>query len=184
MATKPSTPARRARARRDPAIFAAPPRVKGDRKSTIRNLSLRSLGRVYPIGGAVDGSTPWGFGMDQTGTFTLPVRDVSGKLVEILGDESHLQQVGVSCVLDGVVYMVAGVDHDGEGLYTLTFEDETSWRMKLFSSYRSASRARTTRFGFILSFIDEASRKPYARIRSFIPEVDDKQPIRKAKRRP
>jgi hypothetical protein len=79
-----------------------------------------------------------------------------------------------------VVYCVSGVDHDGEGLYTLTLEDEVSWQLKLFSSFRSASRARTTRYGFIQSFVDEASRKPLPKIRSFIPEVDDKQPIRKA----
>lgn len=181
MASK-STPARRARARRDPTIFKAPPQIKGDRKSSIQNLHLRARGRAYPISANVEGNTPWSLGMDQTGTFQLPIRDPSDHLIAILDDEAHLQQDGVTVVLDGIVYVVSGVDSDGEGLYLLTLEDEVSWRLKLFTSYKSASRARTTRFGFIQGFVDEAGRKPFPRLRSFIPEVDDKQPIRKAKK--
>jgi len=78
-----------------------------------------------------------------------------------------------------VIYCVTGIDFDGEGLYTLTVEDETAWRLKQFSKFRSASRARTTRFGFLQTLVDEASRKPLARMRSWIPEVDDKQNVRK-----
>jgi hypothetical protein len=175
-----ATPAQRARARRDPAIFQPPPVPKGDRMSSVRNLHLVARGRAYPIGSNIEGDTPWSHGMDQTGTVALPVRDPSARLVAILDDEAHLQQEGVRVTINGVVYCVSGVDHDGEGLYTLTLEDEVSWQLKLFSSFRSASRARTTRYGFIQSFVDEASRKPLPKIRSFIPEVDDKQPIRKA----
>lgn len=182
MAAKKDTPAKRARARRDPAIFRPPPRVKGDRTSSVRNLSLRARGRVYPIGDNVEGDTPWSLGMDQAGTVTIPVRDPSHRIRDVLDDEAHLQQNGVRVTVDGIVYCVSGIDHDGEGLYSLTVEDETAWQLKLFSSFKSASRARTTRYGFIQSLVDEASRKPLARIRSFIPEVDDKQPIRKAKK--
>lgn len=183
MAAAKATPAQRARARRDPAIFQAPPRIV-DRKGAVRKLALRARGRTYPVGANVEGDTPWSLGMDQAGQLTLPIRDLSGRLVDVLDDESHLQQDGVRCTIDGVVYVVVGFDHDGERLYTLTLEDEVAWRLKQFSSFRSASRARTTRFGFIQGFVDEASRRPMARMRSFIPEVDDKQPIRKPKKDP
>lgn len=176
---KKTTPAQRAKARRDPAIFQPPPRVKGDRTSSVRNLSLRARGRVYPIGENLEGNTPWSLGMDQTGTVSLPIRDPDGRLVDVLDDEAHLQQTGVRCIIDNIVYVVSGFDHDGSGLYTLTLEDEVSWQLKLFSKFKTASRARTTRFGFIQGFVDEASRAPQARIRSFIPEIDDKQPIRR-----
>ena len=180
---KHSTPAKRARARRDPAVAQPPPRIKGDRTSAVRTLSLVARGRRYPIGLNLEGDTPWGYGMDQTGQVTLPIRDPSGKLVDVLDDEAHLLQEGVRCTINSVVYMVAGADHDGEGLYTLTLEDEVSWRLKQFSSFKSAPRGRVTRFGFIKSFVDEASRRPLARMQAFIPELDDKQPIRKAARR-
>jgi len=176
---KKDTPAQRARARRDPAIFQPPPRPKGDRQSSVRNLSLRARGRTYPIGANVEGDTPWAMGMDQAGQVTLPIRDPSDRLRDVLDDEAHIQQDGVRVTIDGVIYCVTGIDFDGEGLYTLTVEDETAWRLKQFSKFRSASRARTTRFGFLQTLVDEASRKPLARMRSWIPEVDDKQNVRK-----
>jgi hypothetical protein len=182
MAAKKETPAKRARARRDPAIFRPPPRVKGDRTSSVRNLSIRARGRTYPIGENVEGDTPWAMGMDAAGTVTLPIRDPSHRIRDVLDDEAHLQQDGVRVTIDGIVYCVTGIDHDGEGLYTLTLEDEVAWQLKLFSKFRSASRARTTRYGFILLLVDEASRKPLRKIRAYVPEVDDKQPIRKAEK--
>lgn len=180
MAAKKDTPAKRARSRFDPAIFRPPPQVKGDRKSSIRNLSLRARGRTFPIGENIEGDTPWSMGMDQTATVTLPVRVLDDSLVTLLGDESNLQQDGVRCLIDGVIYVVQGVDHDGEGLYTLTLNDEVSWRLQQFSKFKASSRAKVTRFGFIQSMVDEAQRAPLTRMRSFIPEVDDKQTIRKA----
>lgn len=174
-----ATPAQRARARRDPAIRRPPPRVRGTRTSSIRNLHLRVRGRTYPIGGLVEGDTPWSLGMDQTGQVTIPLRDPKRWLPRVLDDEDMLLQEGARVTVDDVVYCVMGVDHDGEDLYTLTLEDEVSWTLKLFSSFRTASRAGTTRFGFVYSFVTEASRAPLPKMRSFIPEVDDKQPIRK-----
>jgi len=173
------TPARRARARRDPAITQPPPLIKGSRTSSVRNLHLRSRGRTYPISANIEGDTPWAMGMDQAAQITLPVRDPDGSIVDVLGDEANLQQDGVTVTLDTVVYCVTGVDHDGEGLYTLTLEDEVAWRLKQFSRFRATSRAKTTRFGFIQSLVDEAGRKPYTKMRSFIPEIDDRQKIRK-----
>lgn len=175
-----ATPAQRARARRDPAIFRPPPKPRvGSRVDAHKHLNLRARGRTYPIGASIEGDSPWSKGMDQTGTVSLAIRDVSGKLAHLLTDEDLLQQEGVRVTVDGVVYCVMTVDSDGEGLYSLTLEDEVSWTLKLFTRYRSASRARTTRFGFIQGFVDEASRPPLPKMRSFIPEVDDKQPIRK-----
>lgn len=181
MAAHKSTPARRVRHRRDPAIFAPPPRIKGERGDALRNLRLVIGGRVYPIADNVEGDTPWSMGMDQAGNVQIPVRDPSGSLVEVLQDEAQLQQDGVRCTISGVTYMVVGVQHD-EGLYTLTLEDEVSWRLRQFTSFRSASRATVTRFGFIQALVDEASRAPLAKMRSFIPEVDDKQPIAHSKK--
>jgi hypothetical protein len=179
---KKDTPAKRARARRDPAIFKAPPRPKGSRTSSIRNLHLRSRGRAYPIGTHIEGDTPWSMGMDQTATVTIPIRDTDDRIPEILDDEAHLQQKGVTVTIDGIIYAVMSIETDGEGLYTLGLEDEVSWRLKQFSKFKSASRKRTTRYGFIQSLVDEASRRPYPKMRSFIPEIDDKQPIRKPKK--
>lgn len=177
MAKKKQTPAQRARARRDPGVFRPPP---APRVRSTRDLALVARGRTYPIGANVEGDTPWSLGMDQAGTVTLPVRDPTHRIRDVLDDEAHLQQDGVRVTIDGVVYVVGGIDHDGEGLYSLTLVDEVAWQLGLFSSFRSASRARTTRYGFILSLVTEASRSPLRKIRSFVPEVDDKQPIRKA----
>lgn len=149
----------------------------------MRNLNLRVRGRTYPIGPNIEGDTPWSMGMEQSGTVTLNVRDPEQWLVRILDDEDLLQNEGAFVTIDGVIYAVAGVDHDGEGLFTLTMEDEVSWRLRGFSSFKSASRKRTTRFGFIYGFVREASRSPFPTMRAFIPEVDDKQPIRKPARR-
>ena len=182
MAGKKETPAQRARARRDPAIFQPPPRPKGSRTSAIRNLHLRIAGRAYQVGTNIEGQTPWAWGMDQTGQVTVAVRDPHDWIPRIIDDESLLMQNGVTMIINGIVYVVSGLDYDGEGLYTFTLSDETSERLKLFTKYRSASRARTTRYGFIKTLIDEASRKPYPKMRAFIPEIDDKQPIRKAKK--
>jgi len=172
---KKDTPAKRARARRDPAIFQPPPRKLA---RSLANLTLTARGRRYPIAANIDGDTPYAFGMDQAGTITLPVRDPSDRLRDVLDDEAHIQQDGVRVTIDSTVYCVTGVDFDGDGLYTLTVEDEVAWQLKLFEKFRSASRARTTRFGFLQMLVDEASRKPLPKIPSWIPEVDDAQRIR------
>jgi hypothetical protein len=174
---KHDTPAKRARLRRDPAIAQPPPKITAS--AVIRSFRLTSRGRTYPIGASVDGDTPWSLGMDQAGTFALPLRDPDGDIVDILSDESNLQQDGVRVKLDKVVYVVTGFDHDGEGLYTLTLEDETAWRLKQFSKFKSSNRAKGTRYAFIQGFADEASRAPLTKMRTFIPEIDDKQKIRR-----
>ncbi len=171
------TPAKRARARRDPAVFRPPPAPK---EKSLDGLELVARGRRYPIGANIEGDQPWSMGMDQAGQITFPVRDPTHRIRDVLDDEAHLQQDGVRVTVDGIVYVVTGIDHDGEGLYSLTVQDEVAWQLGLFSKFKSASRARSTRFGFILSLVDEASRKPLRKIRAYVPEVDDKQPIRKA----
>ena len=179
MATK-DTPARRAKRRKDPAVFKPPPVVAGTIRSSVKGLALISRGRTYPIGANVEGDTPWSMGMDQAAQISIGVRDPSESLQGILDDESHLQQDGVMLSVNGVLYAVAGVTHD-DSLYTLTLEDEVAWRLKQFSKYKQASRARTTRFGFIQSLVDEASKKPYTKVQSFIPEQYDRQKILKPK---
>lgn len=179
---KKATPADRARARRDPAIFRAPKRIRG-RKDTVASLRMNVGGRVFPIGADVEGDTPWSMGMEEAGTVTLPVRDPNGKLLKILSDENLLQRDGVRVTVDGVVYVVASVEHDGGGLYTLALEDEVAWILRGFDSYRVASRASTTRFGFIYGFVREASARPLKKMEAYIPEVDDKRPIRRAPRK-
>lgn len=180
MATKKDTPAKRAKARRDPAIFRPPPVVHGTLRSSMKGLALLTKGRTYPIDEHVEGDTPWAMGMDQAAQLTLAVRDPSASIVKILESEQHLQQDGVMMSINGILYAVTGVDHD-EGLYTITFEDEVAWRAKQFSSYKQASRARTTRFGFIQSLVDEMSKKPYTKVEAFIPEQFDRQKILKPK---
>lgn len=174
---KRDTPARRAKRRHDPAVAVPPPAVKGDRTLSLRNVRLNIAGRQYPIDDNIEGDTPWSMGMDQSGTISLPVRDPSGSLTAALQNEDMLQRNGVWTTINNVTYMVSAVDCDDTGLLTLTLEDEVSWRLKQFSSYKAASRATITRFGFIQSFADEASRAPLERMRTFIPEIDDKQPI-------
>jgi hypothetical protein len=181
MAKKKDTPARRVKQRHDPAIFAPPPLVKGARGDALENLRLVARGRTFPIAEHVEGDTPWEMGMDQTGTVTVPVRDPTDSLLDILKDENNLQQDGVRCSVNGIVYVVDGFEHD-DGLYTLTLVDEVSWRLQQYHSFRAASRGTSTRFGFIQSFVDEASRKPLAKMRSFIPEIDDVQRIKPSKK--
>jgi hypothetical protein len=176
-AKKKATPAQRHRAKRDPAIFRPPPKPRGDR-SDVKRLALTARGVTYLIGRNIDGGTPWSFAMDAAGSVMLPVRSPDGSLVKALENEALLQQEGVRCTIFGTIYCVDGVEHDGEGLYTLTLIDETAWRLRQFTKFVAASRATTTRFGFIQRLVDEAQRRPLARMRSFIPEVDDPQPIR------
>jgi len=179
VAKKKQTPASRARQRVDPAVLRPPPVPRADRKSSIRNLNLRVHGRTYPIGDNVEAQTPWSMGMDQATTVTLAIRDPDGTIVDALDTEANLQQDGALVAIDGINYVVTGVAHDGTGLYTLTVEDEVAWRLKQFSKFLHASRASITRFGFIQRMVDEAGRKPLPKMRSFIPEIRDKQKIRK-----
>lgn len=181
MAKKKQTAAARARARRDPTIFRPPKRVHGSNRSAIATLRLTVGGRVYPIGPNIEQGTPWSLGMDQAGEVTLPVRDPDEKMVSIFDDEALLQSGGARVTIDGIVYVVNSVDADGEGLYTLQLIDEVAWRLQGFTSFKVASRKTTTRFGFIYSFVREASAKPYPKMRAFVPEVDDIQPIAIAK---
>jgi hypothetical protein len=175
MARQP-TPAQRARARRDAALAAPPPRLRGMRAS-VRNLRLVIAGREYPISGAIDGDTPWEMTTDGASTVTLPIRSADGSLVEVLADEALLQRTGARVTIDGTVYVLSGVSADETGLYTLSLEDEVAWRLRQFTRFLSATRGTVTRAGFVRRMVEEASRPPRARMRSFIPEVRDVQPI-------
>lgn len=178
MSRKP-TPAERARARRDAALAAPPPKLTGLRTS-VQNLRLVARGREYPIGLAIEGDTPWEMPIDGAATITLPIRSPDGALLKVLTDEALLQVDGVRTTIDGVVYVVQAVNSDGTGLYTLTLEDEVAWRLRKFTSFLSATRGTVTRAGFIRRLVEEAQKPPRAPMRSFIPEVRDVQPIAKA----
>lgn len=56
-----------------------------------------------------------------------------------------------------------------------------AWRLRQFTSFKHDSRKKTTRALFIQRMVDEASAPPLAPMRSFIPEVGDKQRIVKPK---
>ena len=172
-----NTPAARARARRDPAIALPPPRPVGDRSTAIRNLHLRVAGRVYAIGSSIDGDTPWEMTIDGAATVTLPIRSPDDSLLEVLADEALLQEEGVRVTIDGVVYVATDVSSDDAGLYTVVFEDEVAWRLRQFTRFMSSTRKTSTRALFIQRMVDEASRKPLEPIRSFIPEIGDRQRI-------
>lgn len=178
MSAKP-TPAQRARARRDAALAAPPPKLRGMRAASL-DLRLVARGREYPIGPSIEGDTPWEMTIEGAATVTLPIRSPDGAILDVLTDESLLQTDGVRTTIAGVVYVVSAVNSDGLGLYTLTLEDEVAWRLRKFTSFLSATRGTVTRAGFVKRLVTEASKPPRAVMRSFIPEVRDVQPIAKS----
>lgn len=170
------TPAQRVRARQDAAMAAPPPRVR-PRREAIENLTLTAVGRPWLIGPAVEGDTSWEMTTDGAATVTIPLRSPDERLLRILTDEAELARRGVTVDVDGVVYALASVTSDGAGLYSLTFEDLVAWRLRQFSKFVAATRATTTRAGFVRRLIAEASSPPLARLRWFIPELRDVQPV-------
>jgi len=146
-------------------------------RSSVLALSLFARGREYPISLAIDGDTPWELTVEGAASVTLPLRSPDLSLLDVLSDEGLLQTDGVSCRIDGVTYVVATVAADDTGLFTLVLEDEVAWRLRQFTRFLSASRATVTRAGFVRRMAEEASRPPRARMRTFIPEVRDVQPI-------
>lgn len=179
-----NTVAARVRARKDPAIGQPPPVPTGARTDTLRSLNLQAGGRLYPIADNIDGATPWAMTMEGAATLTIPVRVTDESLLAVLTDEALLQDEGVRVAVNGVRYVLASVNADEGGLYTLQFEDEVAWRLRQFSRFLSASRKTTTRALFIQRMVDEASGVrpkakdlPYEPIRSFIPELGDRQRI-------
>jgi hypothetical protein len=177
--TKKQTPAQRAKAKRDAAVQTPPDALKGVRAS-IKDLELVIAGIVYPIGANIEGDTPWTLALDETGQITIPIRSPDLSLALVLGDEATLQETGIRCTIDDVVYVVSAAATDETGLFTLTLEDEVSWRLKQWTTFIQADRKTVTRAGFVLRMIHEASTPPLAPMDTFIPEVHDKQSIAKA----
>jgi hypothetical protein len=173
-----NTVAARVRARRNPAVTQPPPSPAGKRTDTLRNLHLRVAGRAYPIGQNIDGDTPWEMTLDGAATVTIPLRSPDGSLLAVLADEALLQEQGVRIVVNGIVYVLVSVSADDTGRLSLLFEDETAWRLRQFRRFLSKTRKTYTRALFIWLMVDEASRKPLAPMRSFIPELGDRQRIR------
>lgn len=169
-----ATPAKRARARRDPAVLLppAPPTTERD----LRGLHLRIAGVPYLIGPSLvdDGDQAIELTMDGASTLTLTAHDPEGSLLRALPSEDGLLQDGVRVVIDGITYVLTAVDPDTDRVLTLTFIDEVAWRLEQFSSFRSANRNRGTDGEFVLRMVDEASRAPLAPMRAFIPELGEK----------
>lgn len=157
-------------------MAAPPPRIR-PRRDAIENLTLTAVGRRWLIGPAVEGDTPWEMTTDGAATVTIPVRSPDERLLRILTDEAEIARRGVTVDVDGVVYALASVTSDGLGLYHLTFEDLVAWRLRQFSRFMAATRATTTRAGFVRRLVAEASAPPRDRIRWFIPELRDVQPV-------
>ena len=178
MARGKNTPAARVRARRDAALAAPPPRPRGDRTKAVRGLTLKVAAREYPIGANVEGDVPYELTMEGAATITVPVRSQDESLLAVLADEKLLQEDGVRLTVDGIVYVLDSASSDGTGLYTLAFIDEVAWRLKQFSRFMASTRKTgSTRAMFIKRMVDEASRRPLAPLRAFIPELRDRQRI-------
>lgn len=172
-----NTIAARVRARKDPAIREPPPVPHGKRSDTVRTLRLLANGREYPIGDNIDGDTPWELTVEGVATVTIPVRVTDDSLALLLATEGVLQDDGVRIVINGVYYVLATVSVDDTGLHTLGFEDEVAWRLRKYTRFLARSRRNTTRALFIQYMADEASAPPRMPIRTFIPELGDRQRI-------
>lgn len=180
MPTTRDTPARRARARRDPALRQAPfpPRVES--RSTLRNLHIRIAGQSYLLGPAIEGDPEMAATIDGAATISMAVRDVDGTLQEALSDEAQLMETGATIVVNGTVYVLQSTDWDGSGTGgTLIFEDQAAWRLRQFTRFLVVSRARSTFAQFVKRLVDEASAAPLERLPFFCPEINDKQRIAK-----
>src|SRR5215211_5664232 len=105
----PETAARRARARRNPAIFKPPLRPVA-RRDPVEGLRLHARGRAYPIGANVEGDTPWELSIEGAGTVTLPVRSPDDSLLAVLAEERLIQQEGVRTTIDDVIYVISAID--------------------------------------------------------------------------
>ncbi|WP_217913240.1 hypothetical protein [Miltoncostaea marina] len=173
-----TTPAQRARirARQGAAMAAPPPRIT-PRRGSVESLTLTAQGRRWPVGAAIDGDTAWEMTTEGAATVTLPVRSPNDSLLRVLTDEALIQRDGITVEVDGVSYALASVSSDGTGLYTLTFEDQVAWRLRQFTKFLAATRATTTRAGFVRRLVAEASAPPRERMRWFIPELRDVQPV-------
>jgi hypothetical protein len=173
------TPARRAAARRDPAIALPPKPPEADRRSTVRNLHIVNAGVAYLIGPAIEGDPAMAATADGTETVTIVVRDPGADLQNALDDEAQLLTDAAKVTINLVVYRLQSmeVDPDTGTLVTLVFEDEVSWRLKQFSRFLTISRAHSTRAQAALRLVKEASAPPLAPLKSFIPELTDRQRI-------
>lgn len=173
------TPAARARARRDPAVRLPPKPPQADRRSTLAHLHAIIRGRPYLIGPAIEGDPETTATRDGTATVTIRVRDSAGMLQEALDDEAQLLQDGTArLAVNTIQYVLQSVDVDETGtLVTLVVEDEVSWRLKQFTSFRAIRRSHANRAQAVAMLADEASAPPLAPMRLFIPEIDDRQRI-------
>jgi murein DD-endopeptidase MepM/ murein hydrolase activator NlpD len=169
------TPAQLARQRRDPAVGLPPQPPKTERDLDNLNLRLPQgnylLGpRLLPQGAREDT-------MEGASQVTLTANDPDGAIVKLLGSDAQRLSDGVRVELDGISYVLSGVQASEDLSLSMTFEDEVAWRLRRYSKYLSKDRASTTRAEFVKLMVDEASRPPSLPMRAFIPELTDKQPV-------
>lgn len=174
------TPAARAKARRDPAVGLPPAPPKTERDLT--NLHLRVTGVPYLIGPRLRKSgCEIELTMDGASALRLSVDDPDGALLAVISDEAMRLRDGVTVIVDDVTYVLRSVSVSGDGLSVdLAFEDQAAWRLRMFKKYVAKSRARYTRAEFVKYLIDEAQKPPLAKLKAYIPELTDRQPIARA----
>jgi hypothetical protein len=178
MAARKDTPARLAKARRDPAIALPPKPPTAERRSALTDMRITINGVGYTIGPAVEGDPEMSATIDGSATLTVAVRDQDARLQQALSDEANILTDGVSVTINDVIYMLqaAAVDETGT-LLTLTFEDQVSWRLKRFSRFVTFSRTHNTRAQAALKLIKEASGSPQAPLGYYIPQLNDRQRV-------
>jgi len=169
-----ATPARRARARRDPAVLLppTPPVVERD----LANLHLRVDGVPYKIGGSITGQPVLELTMDGASSLQLDVDDRNGRLLEALVDEALMMRDGARIILDDVVYVLASLEPSDGTVQQLTLIDEVAWRLDQFDSYKAVSTSRMTDGEFVYGIVRDASRRPLADMAAFIPEIRERLP--------
>lgn len=173
------TAAERARAKRFAAVMTPPGPVAAPDVS-LEDLELVVVGVRYPIGRNIEGDTPWGMGLDETATISLPIRSPDRSLEAALVDDELRLAGAITLTLDTIIYVLQTAETDETGLYTLAFEDQVSWRLKQFTTLMHADRKTTTRASFILRMVHEASKAPFAPMATFIPEAYQRQAIEQA----
>lgn len=170
------SPVTRARGRRRPALEQPPEPTRIPGPDELLAMEISVSGTRYLVGPALTGEVRIDEALDEAATVTLTVHDEHRDLLNILADEDErLAADAIRLELAGVRYALADVDVQAGDEVTLIFEDEVAWRLRQFRRTRSWSRARYTRAEVVQWMVDEASGGAHAPLRSFIPELVDRQ---------
>lgn len=165
------------RRRADNRLTVPPPAVVSTTRAA--DIELVLAGRVYPVGGAIEGDVTLEATTDQAATVTFSVRDVAGGLRRMLVDREGISRDGARATIDGTVYTLSTWTVDDGSLVTLTLEDDVAYRLRQRWKRITATRGQVTRAGFIRRLCEEAGESPEPEITVWIPEVLDRQPVAK-----